>query len=272
MFELGRRPRPILKWAGGKKGALKRLRTHFPQSFERYLEPFLGGGAVFLSITKPMPALLNDSNPELIHLYQTVRNEPERLMEELNRLRALYSPEFYYALRDGSVADPVARAARTIFLNKTGYNGLYRLNKKGAFNVPFGKRDRCPNLYDRENLLEVSRRLKAACLFNVDFEELIDQAQAGDFLYCDPPYEPLNATSNFKNYTSKGFYQVYQERLKNACARAVARGALVAISNSASDFIRSLYDGWKVESIPVRRAINSKGNRREPIPEYLILS
>lgn len=272
MFDLGRKPKPFLKWAGGKKGALVRLRDHFPQSFQRYLEPFLGGGAIFLSLKKQVPALLNDLNPELIHVYRMVKDRPAALMDELDRLRSLYSESFFYELRDGEFTDPLTKAARTIFLNKTGYNGLYRLNKKGAFNVPWGKRERCPNLYKRENLVEVSRRLSAAELFNIDFEEFMSHAQAGDFVYCDPPYEPLNPTSNFKAYTPKGFNRGDQERLRNACAQAAARGATIAVSNSTSDYIRSLYDGWKFASIQVRRPINSKGDRRAPIPEFLILS
>ena len=272
MFDLGRKPKPFLKWAGGKKGALIHLRDHFPESFRRYLEPFLGGGAIFLSLRSPVPSLLNDLNPELIHVYRMVKERPIELMNELDRLRGLYSPEFYYELRDGEITDPLTRAARTIFLNKTGYNGLYRLNKKGAFNVPFGKREKCPNLYKRENLVEVSRKLASAELFNLDFEAFIDQAEAGDFVYCDPPYEPLNPTSNFKNYCPGGFSRNDQERLRNACMRASDRGATIAISNSTSEYIFSLYQGWKFQTIPSRRSINSVGGKRAPIPELLILS
>lgn len=260
-----------MKWAGGKSGLLNLLIDKFPSHFERYVEPFFGSGACFLALEKNTPALLNDANPELIHLYRVVRQKPLKLMDTLDKLAKRYSETFYYRLRNSRPKDPVLRAARTVFLNKTGFNGLYRQNSKGEFNVPFGKRPKCPRLYSRESLLLVSRRLRTAKLSQLDFEKLLDLCGAGDFVYCDPPYAPLTPTSSFTNYTASKFDQSEQIRLRNAASRAAKRGATIAISNSSADLIYEIYRGCQITRIPARRAINSKGNLRGKIDEVLVL-
>lgn len=265
------RVKPVLKWAGGKSGLLPQLLPLFPKNFDRYFEPFFGGGAVFFSLGFAGESYLNDLNSELIDLYETVRDHPSQLISELDILAQKYSEEFYYRLREQNPNSKVLRAARTIFLNKTGFNGLYRQNSKGGFNVPFGKREKCPALYDSENLLKASCSLQHANLQSLDFEAVLDQAGRGDFVYCDPPYEPLSRTSSFNAYQGGGFSQAEQKRLKEACIRAQKRGANVVISNSSADFIKELYSDCISKSISARRAINSKGDSRGRIEELAIL-
>ena len=192
-------------------------------------------------------------------------------MAALDALARDYAEAHYYALREQAPVEPVARAARMVFLNKTGFNGLYRQNSRGLFNVPFGKRVRCPMLYDRENILALSARLLHTEILNEDFESVIDRAGAGDFVYCDPPYEPLSSTSSFNSYTGGGFSQSEQARLRDACADAAKRGAIVAVSNSSAPFIKDLYSEWDVRSVSARRAINSKGSSRGEIEEVLVI-
>lgn len=270
-FDLELRAKPVLKWAGGKSGPLAQMLAHFPTEFNRYVEPFLGGGAVFFALKPGVPALLADSNPELVRLYEVLREEPQELMAQLDTMAAAYSESYYYDLRQATPNDRVGLAARTVFLNKTGFNGLFRLNSKGGFNVPFGKRPVCPALYERENVLAVSQRLAGAKLVCADFESVLSETGPGDFAYCDPPYEPLSRTSAFNSYVAGGFSQDDQTRLEKACAAAVARGARVAVSNSTAPFIASLYQGWTVQTIQAKRAINSKGANRGAIAELLAL-
>lgn len=271
LFDIGARARPVLKWAGGKSALLEQLVPLFPQKFSRYVEPFLGGGAVFLSLQPGVAALGNEINPELFNLYSVLRDAPEQLMQKLDEHAAQYSKEFYYALRAETPTTPVARAARTLFLNKTGFNGLYRQNARGQFNVPFGHRKKCPALYKQANIQEVQRRLLHVNLSNLDFEAVVSQCGAGDFIYCDPPYEPLSATSSFNSYTGGGFDRREQKRLHDALAGAVRRGASVAVSNSSAPYVAELYMHWEIHRVKARRAINSVAVRRGEIDEFLIL-
>jgi len=264
--------KPILKWAGGKSSLIPQLLRHFPKKFDRYIEPFLGGGAVYLSLGLKAPSIVNDLNPEIINLYEAVRDTPQDLMTELDRLGKQYSERFYYALRASQPRSRVKKAARTLFLNKTCFNGLYRQNSKGEFNVPFGKRPRLPKLYETHQVLQLSRQLKKTLLLNKDFERVIQMAGPGDFIYCDPPYEPVSVTSSFNSYTGSGFTKKDQVRLLNACNAAVERGAQVAISNSAVPFIRKLFRDWNLVTVMSRRAINSRGDRRGWIEEVLAKS
>ncbi len=271
MFNIENRVRPILKWAGGKSGLLPQLLEHFPPTFNRLVEPFVGGGAVFFALQSGVPALINDGNRELIELYNVVRDTPDDLMKALDQLADQYSERFYYKLRSQKPNTPVLRAARMVFLNKTGFNGLYRQNSQGIFNVPFGKRVACPGLYERENLLHASLHLRNACIKSLDFEEIVDTTGEGDFVYCDPPYEPLSSTASFTAYKASGFSQDDQQRLRDAVVRATERGAYVVISNSTADFILTLYNGWHVRRIFARRSINSKGVGRGEIAEVLVI-
>lgn len=271
LFHLATRAKPVLKWAGGKSSLLPQMLPFFPKNCVRYFEPFLGGGAVFFSLRPGTPAVLNEINLELVRFYELMRSSPLILMEKLDAFASAYSEDFYYHLRENVPLDAVEQAARTLFLNKTGYNGLYRKNKGGEFNVPFGKRVRCPALYERTNFLTASQHLRSAQLLQKDFADVIDGAQAGDFVYCDPPYEPLSRTSSFNAYTGVKFEQEDQIRLRDACFRAVQRGAQVAISNSSAPFIKHIYAQWQIVPIWSKRAINSNALRRGAIEELLIL-
>jgi DNA adenine methylase len=269
LFNLNLRARPILKWAGGKSQLLPQLLPHFPRQFNRYIEPFLGAGSIYFSLHPKCPAIINDANPELYELYLVLRDHPGELAKILDSYAKKYSEDFYYELRARKPTTPLNRAARFIFLNKTGFNGLYRLNSRGQFNVPFGKRKKCPTLYEAENLKHVAERLKRSQIKNVDFEKILRLAKKGDFVYCDPPYSPLSRTSCFNSYIAGGFSHEEQVRLKIACDKAVDRGAIVAISNSSAPLILDLYKDWKVHFIRARRSINSKAARRGPIHEVL---
>lgn len=271
MFCLEKKSKPILKWAGGKSGLLPQLVEYFPNRFSRYIEPFFGGGAIFFALDDAIPALVNDVNSELTECYEVVRDFPEELMAQLNELSESYSESFYYELRSLQPDSKVQRAARTIFLNKTGFNGLYRQNSQGKFNVPFGKRLKCPKLFEKENMLRISSKLRKVTFQNSDFELALAQAGSGDFVYCDPPYEPLSLTSSFNTYCGDGFDFEEQRRLKQAAEDAHSRGATVAISNSSSPRILELYSQHQVNRVLAKRAINSKGAGRGSVEELLIV-
>lgn len=270
-FDIAQRARPVVKWAGGKSSLLEQILPILPTDFSNYVEPFLGGAATFLSLSPKKHAILGELNPELFNLYCVLRSHCNELMKTLDEFSQRYSESFYYELRAQGSGSSVFRAARTIFLNKTCYNGLYRQNLQGHFNVPFGHRPHCPSLYSAENFLAVAERFSGAELLNRDFEEVMARAASGDLVYCDPPYEPISKSSSFNSYTQFGFAQSEQVRLKNACEAAVSRGATVALSNSSAPFILELYSGWQTHTIKARRAINSKASGRGVVDEVLVL-
>jgi DNA adenine methylase len=219
---------------------LPQLVKHFPESFERFINPFMGGGAIGFALREGQRALLNDMNLEIVDLYTVIRERPLDLMAPLEALSENDSEEFFYQLRKERPTSEVALAARTVILNKTVFNGLCRKNSKGEFNVPFGKRVEGRALYDRANIARVSNHLKLADLRNEDFGSVLVAAGAADFVYCDPPYEPLALTSSFNSKTGGGFPQSEQARLRDACADAAKRGATVAVSNSSAPIIKDL--------------------------------
>lgn len=263
--------KPILKWAGGKSSIIPQLIKYFPYKFNRYLEPFLGGGAVYFSLAENIPALINDLNTELFNLYSIIRDHPFELSQILEQYAQKYSEEFYYNLRKTKLENKIELAARTLFLNKTGFNGLFRQNSKGEFNVPFGKRVKCPALYNIDNILLASKKLQNTQVLNDDFASILAIAGEGDFVYCDPPYEPLSTTSSFNNYNGLGFSQAEQVRLYENAKLAASKGACVAISNSAAPFILELYKEFEIKMISARRAINSNGLKRGEIDEVLVV-
>jgi DNA adenine methylase len=224
---------------------------------------------VFLALDPGTPALLNDANAELMQLYRMVRDFPLALMDALDGMARQYDEAFYYRTRESRPEHPVEQAARFLFLNKTCFNGLYRTNTKGAFNVPFGKYKRCPQLYERANVLEVSYRLRGVQIFSTDFEAILDSAEKGDLVYCDPPYLPQSATAHFSEYTAAGFAWEQHVRLRDACDRAAARGAHVVISNAAVPVTSELYAGWRLHELEVAHNISAKADKRGRVKELV---
>ena len=282
----GARPgpaRPFVKWAGGKAGVADALAALAPPRIEAYYEPFAGGAALFFRLAadperRPRHAVLNDLNAELTTAYAVVRDRPEALARLLADLEAGYlardpagRAERYYEVRAQAPEDPVEIAARLIFLNKTCFNGLYRVNRRGRFNVPHGRYAR-PRILDRGALLAASAALAGAELRCADFEEACADAGPGDFVYCDPPFEPLSATSSFTSYTAEDFGREEQKRLKWLADDLRGRGAAVLVSNSPHEWVLGLYEGsrYRIGRIPARRAINARGNGRGPVDELAI--
>jgi len=261
---------PILKWAGGKGALLSQFAPYFPQpkQYKRYFEPFLGGAAVFFHL-QPAQSFLYDLNPQLIEVYTVVRDSVEDLIAALKIHRN--DRDYFHAIRAQqlSTLTPVERAARFIFLNRTCYNGLYRVNRQGQFNVPFGRYTNL-TICNEQGLRRASHSLQQAQLEAADFEVVLGLAASNDFIYFDPPYEPLSPTSSFTSYTSKGFSRADQHRLADAFRTLDARGCLLMLSNSSAPLIYDLYQGFHIHETYARRAINSKANGRGIIKELLI--
>jgi DNA adenine methylase len=263
--------RPFLKWAGGKSQLLEQLSAFLPRSFAGYYEPFLGGGAVFFSLGRHRPAFLSDVNDELVLCYRAIRDQVEEVIEVLGT--HTYDRDHFYEVRD---RDPEhlsipERVARTIFLNKTAFNGLYRVNSQGKFNVPFG-RHRKPLICDRETLLACSEALKGVWIDTLDFASATESASKGDFVYFDPPYVPTSDTSYFTSYVPGGFGWDSQLKLAALVAQLDARKVKVMLSNSDVPALRKLYAGYRVESVTATRRINSRVEGRGSIGEIVVLN
>ncbi len=265
---------PFLKWAGGKAGLLSQFEGFFPKQIDRYIEPFVGSAAVFLYVKErfgPRKVILSDNNAELINCYLVVRDDVERLIRALTKHRRTHSKEYYYQVRAMHPRSAPRRAARTIYLNKTCYNGLFRVNSKGEFNVPVGSYKN-PSIFDPENLRSVSRRLKGVEIQVRNFDAYVSLAKKGDFIYFDPPYHPISPTSSFTSYTAAAFSGEDQRRLADVYRELDKKGCRLMLSNSDSPFIRKLYGGFRLERVLARRAINSNGNGRGEINELLVLN
>jgi DNA adenine methylase len=293
--------KPLLKWAGGKRQLLPHLRHFYPSAFNRYIEPFFGSGAVFFDLhatgrLSGREALLVDSNADLVGCYETVRDQGEAVASALERLAAAHAADgrdHYYAVRDerfnplreerrqtdGRIAYTPELAAMFIYFNRTGFNGLFRLNARGGFNVPAGRYAR-PGIVHRERLVRVADALSSpgVRLMFGSFESALRLAEPGDFLYVDPPYAPLSSTANFTSYTASRFGGDDQARLQQLVLDVARRGCHVIVSNSTASEISALYEdnrdaraaGLQTFRVPARRAINSNASRRGTIDEYLI--
>lgn len=263
-------PKPFLKWAGGKRSLLDQYQPHFERigSYRRYIEPFVGSGAVFFWL-QPAPSLLFDSNADLIEVYEIVRDDLPALMAALSPHHN--DKDHYYAIRsqDPTTLTKPQRAARFIFLNRTCYNGLYRVNRNGQFNVPFGAYKN-PTICDAPTLRAANAALQGVTLGIGDFSAALGEAGAGDVVYFDPPYAPLSKTSNFTGYTGAGFGDADQQRLAATFADLHGRGCKLLLSNSDAPLIRELYADFNIHEILARRAINSKTDGRGAITELLI--
>lgn len=261
---------PILKWAGGKTSLLKQFALHFPNptQYERYFEPFVGGAAVFFHLHPPRSYLF-DLNAELIELYTLIRDDVESVIQALTPHHN--DRDYFEQIRaqDTATLTGAERAARFIFLNRTCYNGLYRVNSKGKFNVPFGRYTN-PLICDSDGLRAASRALQGVQLEVNDFETSLAECKAGDFIYFDPPYAPLSATSSFISYTKDGFDTADQRRLADLYRELDRRGCLLMLSNSSAPLIYELYSGFNLYEIAARRNINSRIDGRGLITELLV--
>jgi len=272
--------KPFIKWAGGKRQLISELLKHIPVNFNNYFEPFVGGGALFfelynLGILKNKKVYLFDINEELINAYKVIRDYPNELIKKLKEFKIKHNKEFYYRIRELDRAenykylDTITKAARFIYLNKTCFNGLYRVNSKGFFNVPIG-RYKNPQIVDEENILAVSIALQNVTIKHCDYKEVLLYAQKNDFIYFDPPYYPLNSTSNFTSYTKYNFLEKEQIELFEIFKVLSNRKCFVLESNSDTDFIKEIYKEFEVKKILANRAINSKGDSRGKVSEVLI--
>ena len=270
------RARPFLKWAGGKGQLLAQFAALYPRQVHRYIEPFVGSGAVFFDLQAKFPglrAVLSDNNKELIDCYRAVQDDVEGLIRRLRQHKARHGKDHYYKVR-GQPTDRLTaprRAARLIYLNKTCYNGLYRVNSRGDFNVPIGSYS-SPSVFRAEALRRASRALQRVRLGVRDFGKCIRDARPGTFVYIDPPYHPVSKTANFTGYTEGGFGLAEQERLSSLFAELDGKGCLVMLSNSDTRAIRKLYGGYRIETVSARRAINSNGKRRGAISELVVMN
>jgi len=269
--------RPILKWAGGKKRILSEILEQLPPRGGTYYAPFGGGGAVFFEMARRgryRKAVLGDRNGDLVELYNVVGRDVDALVEAL-KIHVPYAkdPEYFYALRASNPAamDAVGRAARFIYLNKTCYNGLYRVNSKGGFNVPFGRHGN-PRVLNEPLLNSASRVLCSVTIEARDFQVMVSRAGPGDAVYFDPPYHPLSPTSSFTEYAAQPFTEADHQRLARVFRECAGRGARVVLSNSDTDFTRSLYDGLDVHTVSVPRNINTVATGRGKVPELLVVA
>jgi len=272
--------KPFLKWVGGKTQLLPQITALMPASYNRYFEPFLGGGALFFAL-KPQSAVINDINKTLIHTYRTIKHDVEQLITDLQALETTYHAlnhdarkAYFYERRDefNSIDHPDHRkAVLMIFLNKTCFNGMYRENSKGKFNVPFGDYKQ-PKICDPDNLRAANRLLQGVEPLNTSYRQAVAEAQAGDFVYLDPPYHPLNATSSFTSYSIDNFSAQDQTDLRDLFKELDQRGCKVMLSNSSAEFIKESYKDFRQESVLAARAINSKGSGRGKINELIVLN
>lgn len=265
--------RPVLKWAGGKQQLISQFEPLLPRSIDHYYEPFAGSAAVFFHLCASRPgfsATLTDINGELIRTYVAIRDEVDVLIEKLGRLRAKHEKKQYLKVRaqQPSELSDVDAAARFIYLNKTCFNGLYRVNSRGLFNVPMGSY-RQPRIFDEDNLRAVSAVLQDVTIRVAHFSECL-QTPSGGFVYFDPPYVPLSSTANFTSYTKEPFGEQQQQELAAVAQELDAKGVRFLLSNSDTEVVRSLYKEFRIDTVLARRAINSRADGRGAISEVIV--
>ena len=270
--------RPFVKWAGGKTQLLDRLHAYMPKTYNNYFEPFIGGGSFFLNIS-PKKATINDFNAELVCAYKCFQNDElfESLKNELKKHEANHSEEYYYQIRsmdkeEGFLTLPIyVRAARMIYLNKSCFNGLYRVNSKGFFNVPSGRKKKVVT-FDEENFdsLREYFRNNNITILNGDFEDAVKNAKAGDFVYFDPPYDVIENKNSFTSYAKNDFGKDEQIRLARLYKKLSDKDVLVMLSNHNTVFINELYKDFNIHVVNAKRMINSKADRRGDVEEVII--
>jgi DNA adenine methylase len=262
--------RPVLKWAGGKTQLVPAISRRLPDRIATYYEPFIGGGAVFFALAREKRferAVIADKNADLLAVYRALQGDADALIAKLQSFS--HDEKEYYRVRSSRPRGLVARAARVIYLNKTGYNGLYRVNRSGEFNVPFG-RYKNPKICDEENLRAAALALSGVTILESDFEKACAGAKQGDAVYLDPPYVPLSKTASFTAYDRHPFGRAEQERLCRVFAELHERKVLALLSNSCTKETEKLYEGWRVSYVKMARAINSRGSARGPVHELLV--
>ncbi len=265
---------PFLKWAGGKRYLLPEINKRLPK-YSSYCEPFLGGGAVLFNL-QPKNAIVNELNSEITNVYKIVKSDVHALIKELSKHKN--DSDYFYKTREidrnpskYKRLNDIKKAARIIFLNKTCFNGLFRVNRQGQFNAPFGKYKN-PNYINREVLIAVSNFFNDnnISIMNKSFEEVLPKIKKGTFVYLDPPYDPVSDTSSFTGYNLDGFGKEDQIKLKEFCDKLDKRGVKFMLSNSATDFIKTLYTKYNIDIVKVPRMINSNASKRGKIDEVLI--
>lgn len=267
---------PVIKWVGGKRQLIGSIIPRIPE-YSTYYEPFIGGGAVWLAL-QPSRAIVNDYNTELTNLYNVIKLYPDKLLQFLQYHEEHNSSEYYYQIRNldrdkesYKLLTDTEKAARIIYLNKTCFNGLYRVNSFNEFNVPFGKYKN-PNIVNKTAILALHDYLSVSdiTILNGDFYDAVKTAGKNDFVYFDPPYVPISESSSFTSYTNNGFSTDDQIRLKNTCDELDSRGVKFLLSNSYCPFILDLYKNYKITTVMARRAVNSNGSKRQGVSEVLL--
>jgi len=268
-------PHPFLKWAGGKRQLLSQIDLYIPKSFNKYIEPFVGGGALFFYLL-PKNAILNDINQDLINTYRVIKENVSELITSLKKHKN--EEEYFYKIRsvdrnldEFKTWSDVEKASRIIYLNRCCYNGLYRVNSKGYFNAPFGKYKN-PKICNEENLKLVHKVLKDVKLMNISFELCLNYAKKDDFIYFDPPYVPISESANFTSYTKSSFKKEDQIKLFNVFKELDQKGCKLLLSNSYNEFILKLYKNYQINIVYAKRAINSNPDKRGEIKELLIIN
>lgn len=276
-------PKPFVKWVGGKRQLMKQFRDmdlYPPEDFNleiaAYFEPFVGGGAMFFDLL-PKKSVLSDMNLELTTTYNVIKKDVESLIKKLKEHQKKNSREYFLKIRAQEIAklSDINIAARFIYLNRTGFNGLYRVNGRGQFNVPYGA-NKNPLICDEENLKKASKAMKSTKIFHEDYKNVLKRAKKGDFIYFDPPYYPVSKTASFTSYTKEGFLEKEQTELRDVFVKLHKRGCFVMLSNSDTPFINKLYSNLdkkiKIHKVFASRAINSKGNGRGKIKEVVVIN
>ncbi len=266
---------PVVKWVGGKRQLMSEIEPLFPKRYTTYCEPFVGGGAVLFS-KQPRHAIVNDLNKDLITTYLVIRDDVRTLIELLKQYEN--TADYFYKVRDldrdkeqYSQLSSVEKAARLLYLNKTCYNGLFRVNSSGEFNSPFGNYKN-PNIVNEPVLLAVNKYFcnNDIAFYSEDFASTLKRIKRGAFVYLDPPYDPVSDTSSFTGYNKGGFDRKEQIRLKNCCDELSANGIKFMLSNSSTDFIKELYNNYNITTVNANRAINSNGQKRGKVEEVII--
>ncbi len=266
---------PVVKWVGGKRQLLNTLKPLMPKKINTYCEPFIGGGAILFDI-QPSKAFVNDINSELISLYEVIRDNVDELIQSLQEHRN--ESEYFYQIRDWdrdvekyATLSKVQKASRMLYLNKTCYNGLFRVNNSGEFNSPFGNYKN-PNIVNAPTLKAVSNYFNNAEIYfyNGDYSNVLNDISRGCFVYLDPPYDPISSTSNFTGYTRGGFDRNEQIRLRECCDELNNRGIKFMLSNSSTEFIMEQYRNYNITVVKAKRAINSVGSNRGDVDEVVV--